>query len=118
VFADIVRVVTVLGALDGYQTTAYLQHGDSLAFLPHGSDAVAYCLPALLGGLIGFVVGGLIGLAIAALSCLAVVHLLGGPLPAPPALCWARCSVWPIRPTPNSASADAAGSTSCASSWR
>lgn len=54
-------VFTVLGALAGYQTTAYLQRGDRLAFLPHGSDAVAYCLLALLGGLIGFVLGGLIG---------------------------------------------------------
>jgi uncharacterized protein YacL len=62
VFADIVRFVfTVLGALAGYQTTAYLQRGDRLAFMPHGSDAVAYCLLALLGGLIGFVLGGLIG---------------------------------------------------------
>jgi uncharacterized protein YacL len=61
-FAEIVRFVfTVLGALAGYQTTAYLQRGDRLAFLPHGSDAVAYCLLALLGGLIGFVLGGLIG---------------------------------------------------------
>jgi uncharacterized protein YacL len=62
VFAEIVRFVfTVLGALAGYQTTALLQRGDRLAFLPHGSDPVAYCLLALLGGLIGFVLGGLIG---------------------------------------------------------
>jgi uncharacterized protein YacL len=62
VFVEIVRFVfTVLGALAGYQTTAYLQRGDRLAFLPHGSDFVAYCLLALLGGLVGFVLGGLVG---------------------------------------------------------
>ena len=61
-FVEIVRFIfTVLGALVGYQTTAYLQHGDRLAFLPHGSDPLAYCLLALLGGLMGFVVGGFVG---------------------------------------------------------
>ncbi len=61
-FVEIVRFVfTVLGALAGYQTTAYLQRDDRLAFLPHGSDFVAYCLLALLGGLVGFVLGGVIG---------------------------------------------------------
>jgi uncharacterized protein YacL len=62
VFVEIVRFVfTVLGALAGYQTTAYLQRDDRLAFLPHGSGFVAYALLALLGGLIGFVLGGVVG---------------------------------------------------------
>ncbi len=62
VFVEIVRFVfTVLGALVGYQSTVYLQHGDRLSFLPHGSDPLAYCLLALLGGLIGFVIGGFVG---------------------------------------------------------
>ena len=61
-FVEIVRFVfTVLGALAGYQTTVYLQRGDRLAFLPHGSSFLAFGLLALLGGLIGFVLGGLIG---------------------------------------------------------
>ncbi len=61
-FVEFVRFVfTVLGALAGYQTTAYLQRDDRLAFLPHGSSFVAYGLLALLGGLVGFVIGGLIG---------------------------------------------------------
>ena len=61
-FVEIVRFVfTVLGALAGYQTTAYLQRDDRLAFLPHGSGFVAYALLALLGGLIGFVLGGVVG---------------------------------------------------------
>jgi len=63
VFADIVRFFfAVLGAVAGSQTTAYLQRGDRLAFMPHGSDAVA----------------GTAGLAIALFSR-AVVHLPGGP---------------------------------------
>lgn len=66
-FADIVRFFfAVLGAVAGSQTTAYLQRGDRLAFMPHGSDAVA--------GTAGLA----IGLAIALFSR-AVVHLPGGP---------------------------------------
>ena len=107
-FVETVRFVfTVLGALAGYQLTAYLQRGHHL----HGSGYLAYALLALLGGLVGFVLGGLIGrffaravermeaflsrrtaaevvvgtiglvvgLGIAALSSLAVIRLPAGP---------------------------------------
>ena len=61
-FVETVRFVfTVLGALAGYQLTAYLQRGGHLSLLQHGYVAVAYGLLALLGGLIGFVLGGVIG---------------------------------------------------------
>ncbi len=61
-FVETVRFVfTVLGALAGYQVAAYLQRGDRLAFLGHGYLFLAYCLFALLGGLIAFVLGGVVG---------------------------------------------------------